>query len=309
VIPAGLAAHPASASTAWPFGLSTACRIQYLYDAAETGLTAAVIRALEVRGQESAANAAKAGIQIQIEMSTTPTSSVAANTIFAANRGANHAIAYLRKPTSIAATTSGYVGGWSGPLVMDAPFLYLASQGNLLIEYDVASQPSTGWNIDCVYTAVAVHTPVGTGCSGLVSSATGGLLGQTLTWSLTGGPAGVPGALLLGTLELPVPIPVPGSAGCMLYQDIALALGTTLSSAGGASTMLPVPNSSWLRAQPVYGQFACLDATLSWILTAGARRTSLGGNFGVTRIYDTSSNTTVTGTVQQYCALVTRLHH
>src|SRR5687768_9590744 len=94
VIPVGLANVPASSSTAYPFGLGASSRIQYLYHASETGLgTPILIRSIDLRAQETSANAAKANVDLQIELSTTAITPATATTTFANNRGTNHAIA------------------------------------------------------------------------------------------------------------------------------------------------------------------------------------------------------------------------
>ena len=88
VIPATFATTAAGSSTNFPFGLSTACRIQYLYGAQETGLAApVVIRTINVRANENAVNASKANIDLQISLSTTPVTVGTATGTFASNHG------------------------------------------------------------------------------------------------------------------------------------------------------------------------------------------------------------------------------
>ena len=55
VIPDSFANTEAAASTGWPFGLGTPCRVQYVYGAAETGFTSPVlIRSLNLRANNIA---------------------------------------------------------------------------------------------------------------------------------------------------------------------------------------------------------------------------------------------------------------
>src|SRR5262245_23635265 len=85
VVPASLTNAPGAGSSNFPFGLSTACRIQNAYGASETGVAALAIRAIEFRGNEGTSNVAKSSIMLQIEMSTTSANPVALASTFAGN--------------------------------------------------------------------------------------------------------------------------------------------------------------------------------------------------------------------------------
>ena len=309
VIPIGVTDTPASAVTAWPFGLSSACRIQYLYAAHETGLPpAAVLLALEVRGQESVANTPKTSIDLQIELSTTPVTPMAATGLFASNHGTSRTVVYTRKMTSLNATTAGRIGGWSGRMMFDAPFVYLAApNANLLIDYDVASQPASNWQTDTTYLPLAVHATLGSGCGGLQITSAGGLVGNLLTFDLTSAPPNTPAAVLLGQNELPVPLPVPGNPACSVYQDFPFVIPTTVTPSGNARFGINVPMNDYMRGQAVYCQFA--TALGGQLVTSASRRVFLGGQWDTARIYNTMTNLGASGAVQQGVGLVTRLHY
>ena len=150
-----------------------------------------------------------------------------------------------------------------------------------------------------------MHATIGTGCNGLVASSTGGGVGATLTFTSTAGPANAPAVLLIGVMELPAPIPVPNSPACFVFQDFPALLPTTLSAAGAGSVVIPVPMSPAFRSQTVYGQYAVVNGQR--IDTAASRRVTMYGVHDTARIYNLTSNTSLTGSVQQSVGLVTRL--
>ncbi len=308
VIPRWLTNSPGSGDTNWPFGLGAACRVQYLYEAGETGLTAArTITAFEVRGEQGVANLAKSNIDLQIEMSQTPTLMATMSNTFANNRGTNHTVVFARRLVSMPATAAQIIGPWTPPFVLDAPFTYDPTGGDsLLIEYDVLSQPAGTWRVDCAWSATGVHTAIGTGCNGVGSTSSGGQIGGNLTIGCSGGTANAPGALLIGAQEWPVPIPVPNAPGCFSFTSLEVVLPVTLSATGIFSYVIPVPNQQNLLGGPVHGQYAVVNAGFT-IDTSPSRRVFLTDLDQVGRIHNTTSNTSLTGTVQTRVALATRL--
>ncbi|HLU40526.1 MAG TPA: hypothetical protein VK081_14170 [Planctomycetota bacterium] len=306
VIPADFATTEAGSSTAWPFGLGSACRIQYLYGAGETGLNAPVtIRSLNLRANGGAANVAKNNIDLEISLSTTSVTVGTASTTFANNHGPNLTVAYVRKMTSVQATMATTPGQYTGPLMLDVPFPYDPAAGNLLIDYDIASQPAGTWTHDTPFTTAGTHTAVGTSCGGLSASSTGGVLGGSLTLSMSGGVANNPAVLLVGTTVLPTPVPVPGSPGCFLYQDFPVTIPMPLSATGAASLPLSVPPLSFYRGAVILSQWGAANASLG-IETTQTRQSTLA-SWVVLRVHNTSSNTSPTGTVQNYVGIVTEL--
>lgn len=308
VIPRWLTNSPGSGNTNWPFGLGTQCRVQYLYEAQETGLGGPrVISAFEVRAEQTANNAAKSNIDLQIEMSQTPTLMSTLSTTFANNRGTNHTVVFARRLVSMPATSSQIIGTWTPPFVLDAPFTYDPTGGDsLLIEYDVASQPAGTWSVDCAWSAAGVHTALGTGCNGVTATSTGGQIGGNLTIGCGGGTASAPGALFIGTFAWLSPIPVPGSPGCFSFSSLDVVLPVALSATGTYSFVLPVPNQQNLLGGPIYGQYGVVNNSFA-IDTSPSRRIFLTDLDQIGRVHNTSSNTSLTGTVQARVALATRL--
>jgi hypothetical protein len=307
VIPDSFATTEAGSSTAWPFGLGTSCRIQYVYGASETGLSApVVIRSLNMRANGTSTNVAKVGVDLQITLSTTPVTIGTASTTFANNHGANASIAYVRKLTNVAATVPSMpVGQFSGALALDVPFTYDPAQGNLIIDFDVASQPIGAWAHDTPFTTVGTHTAVGTACGGLSANSTGGALGGLLTLSMTGGVANNPAVLIIGSTLFPTPIPVPGNPACLLYHDLAVLLPVTLSGTGTASLALTVPPQRSLRGAVLFSQWGAVNAALN-IDTTQARQSTLA-SWVVLRVYNTTNNASPTGTIQNYVGIVIEL--
>src|SRR5690606_7296105 len=160
------------------------------------------------------------------------------------NRGPNHAVVYARRLTNLPPTTPSFPGQYSGPLPFDAPVLYAPTGNALLVEYDVASQPSGTWPMDTPFTGAGPHTSIGSGCGRLTAMSTGCMAGNTLTRSLSGGIVGNPAAMLLGDLQLPAPLPLPAPVR-LLYQHALVTLRTSLASP--TSVVIPLPVARPLR--------------------------------------------------------------
>jgi hypothetical protein len=306
VVPADFAATGAASSTAWPFGLGNAIRVQYLYGAGETGLTApALIKSINTRANETSTNVAKTNVDLQISLSATPITVGTASTTFASNHGANQSIAYTRKMTNVNATAPMNPGQYSGVMPLDVPFLYNPAAGNLIVDFDIASQPAGAWAHDTPFTTAGTHASVGTACNGLAASSTGGALGGPLTFSMTGGVANNTAILVLGFGLLTTPIPIPGNPGCSLFNDIAFLGVVTMSATGTASVPFTVPPDPMLRGGNVYGQFAAVNGALNFD-TTGTRQVTLA-SWVVLRVHNTTTNTSPTGTVQNYVGIVIEL--
>lgn len=308
VVPRWLTNSPGSGDTNWPFGLATSCRVQYLYEASETGLLGPrTINAFEVRGEQNVANLAKSNVDLQIEMSQTPALMSTLSTTFANNRGTNHTVVFARRLVSMPATTAQIIGAWSPPFVLDAPFTYDPTGGDsLLIEYDVATQPAGTWRVDCAWSATGVHSALGTGCNGVNATSSGGQIGGNLTIGCSGGTANAPGALFIGTFEWPSPFPIPGSPGCFSFSSLDVVLPVALSATGIYSFVLPVPNQQNLLGGPIYGQYGVVNNSFA-IDTSPSRRIFLTDLDQIGRVHNTTSNASPTGTVQARVALATRL--
>ena len=156
-----------------------------------------------------------------------------------------------------------------------------------------------------VSAAHGVHASVGTGCGGLTANSTGGALGGPLTLSMAGGVANNPGVLIIGSTLFPNPIPVPGNPSCSLYHDLAVVLPATLSGTGTASLALTVPPQRSLRGAVLLSQWGAVNAAVN-IDTTNARQSTLA-SWVVLRVHNTSSNTTPTGTIQNYVGIVVEL--
>lgn len=308
VMPPWLARSPGSGTTNWPFGLDGPCRVQYVYDASETGLAApSSITAFELRAEQDVANSAKGSIDLEVAMSQTPTTMATLQAAFADNRGSNHAVVFARRMISLPATTPQVFGNWTPPFVLDAPFPYdPTTNQSLLIEYDVASQPSGTWQVDCAWSAPGVHFAIGTGCNGLSATSYGGRLDEDVQFIASGGEPGSAGALLLGVSEWPVPIPVPGSPGCYSFTSLDVIVPRTVGVTGLMWLAVQLPNDRNLLGQPVHGQLAALNAGLT-LDTTPSRRVFLTALDSVGRVANITSNTSATGIVQKLVAMVTRL--
>jgi hypothetical protein len=307
VLPKGLTNTPAAATTNFPFGNSTPSRIQYVYDAIEVGIASPTpILRLGVRAGSTMTNNAKVGIDLEIGIGSVQTPAAAMTTNFAANRGANHVIAYTRKLTNLPATTPAFVGQYCGPFPFDVPFVFTPGPGTgILIEYDIAQQPSGTWPMDTPFTGNGPHVPNGTGCGGFACTSSGGTVGTSVVFTATGGVPNNPAVLVLGDSDLPAGVPLPGAPGCFLWQNTLAFLNTSIGATNTVVT-IPLPQDPTLRGFGLRGQFASIGAQ-STLISTNSTRAVLFGQYGVTRIYNNSSNTAATGSIQQFVGIVTKI--
>jgi hypothetical protein len=301
VVPASYTNSPAPSSSAYPYGYTAPMRVQILYAASETGLSGpALLRGVEARANPTSTNPAKSGIDLQITMSTSPFNRQTMTTTFATNHGANQAVVYTRKLSSVQATTPSFLGQGSGMLPFDAPFVYAPANGSLLIDYDVAATNTTTWSIQSAASSPTTgrHSTIGTGCNGMNLTSSGGGNGSSLTYTLTGGPANAQGVLLLGTAALPAPVPIPGSPGCFLYQDALIPWNVTLDNAGGYTLPVAYAANPALRGFTLFGQVGVLNTTFARVDTSQSRAVTLTDAHDGARCYFLGSNTSTTCTLQ-----------
>lgn len=306
IVPTTFANAPASSSTAYPLGSSTPCRAQYIYDPAELGFAApATLKSLEVRALQSGVYAAKT-LTLQIEMSTTSALPSAPSATFATNRGTNHIVVFNSKSVNLPATTSGFLGTWSGAMLFDTPFTYDPAAGNLLVEFDVSAIGATAWSQNVTFTAAGTHFTVGTACGAFAGTSSGGGINATLTYSASAGAPNAPAAFILGASELPVPIPLPGNPGCTVNETLDVTVPVTLTATGTGSQVFTVPNVPLYRGVSLWGQWVELNAS-NLLDSTVARRAVLQGVHAVGRCYSASSNTATSGTSQAAVGLILRL--
>lgn len=308
VVPSRYATTEANSYTAYPFGLGTQHKVQYLYDKRLVGVAGLAVQKIALRGQGGLAAAAKTGVDLEIAMSSTSTSPWAASGTFASNVGADYKIVFTRKLVNLPAQPSTPT---PAPFVtqfpLDQPFPYATALGNLLIEYTTYAIPAGSYSHDTSYTQAVVNVATGTAC-GLAMATTGGLATtatSTLNYNLTTGPASGTGVLLLGTQLLPAPIPLPFSQGCLVHQDVLLLMQKPLSATGTATFNIPLHYENFgltLQAQAV-----AADAGLTALVASPSIRTTIGGYDPHTRIYNLSNATSPTGTVQIGVGIVTEL--
>jgi hypothetical protein len=307
VVPAKYTTVEASSYTSYPFGLGSACRLQYLYDASLVGPTVVAMKEIAFRGNGGLANTGKTGVELEIKVSTTKTNPWAASSTFASNHGTNVSTVFTKKKINLPAQPVKTPNDFVTVFKLDKSFVYIRATGNLLIDYVVTGQPSGAYAHDTSFTSSAVNTVVGTACGGTNSSVTGGQklnATSTVSYNLTGAPANGVAIHLLGSAPLKTPVALP-LGGCKLYQNILLAIGVATNATGGATMIYPLPTNA--RDLSIHGQFVAFDSKLTKLVATQSNKTVLGGLDPHTRIYSTSSATNATGSIQLGVGIVTRL--
>ncbi|MEZ5987546.1 MAG: hypothetical protein R3F30_00160 [Planctomycetota bacterium] len=307
VVPAKYAKVEASSYTAYPFGLSGACRLQYLYGDDLFAVPIAPFSTISFRGNGGLAASAKTGVELEILCSTTKVSPWAPNSTFASNHDTTTLTTVFTKkkvnlPAQVATPTpANFVTSFP----LDAKYVYIRSNGNLLIDYIVHTGVSGSYSHDTSYTSSAVNTAVGTACTVSMSVAGGTSSNATsqLTYNLSGAPTGSAAVHILGSMALANPIPLP-YGGCNLYQDLLLLVPVPVTSSGTATVNYPCTG---YRDYEVYGQFLVVDPSGPKLYASQSYKTVIGGLDSHCRIYSTSSATATTGSTQLGVGIVSEL--
>ena len=306
VVPNLYANVEAGSYTAYPFGLASACRLQYLYDGSTITPVVMPITKIAFRGDGTVIGVAKTGVDLEIMVSGTSVTPWGASTTFASNHGPTPTLVFRRKLVNLPAQQSGSPPPFLATFPFDVPGLYIEPVApNLLIDYIVHALPSGQYTHDTSFTQAAQHTANGTAC-GITQSASGGSatsIGAFLTYTVTGAAVGAQALHLLGAALLPAPLPLP-LGGCSLWQDVLLASPMSLSSGRGTINYLLHYVHKGLV---VHGQAVAVDAALMRIDASQSHATTIGGYDAHTRIYHLSSSVATTGTIQVGVGIVTEL--
>jgi hypothetical protein len=306
VVPNIYATTEANTFTGFPFGLSSPCRLQYLYDSSLISVPAAAVRAIAFRGEGSMAAPAKSGVDLEIQMSATMTPWFMPSATFAANHGTNVATPFTRKMVNLPGQSgSATPAPFETRFPLDVAFPYLQPQGHLLIDYIVHAQPAGAYTHDTSYTFTPVFTPIGNAC-GLTQTVTGGsptALNTTLGYTTSGVPSGGPAFHVLGSQQLGTPIPLP-LGSCLLYQNLLLFSVMTVS---GTTASIQYPLHPNHKGFTVFGQTLALNSGFTQLTGSQSHQTLIGGYDPHTRIHNTTSSTSPSGTVQLGVGIVTEL--
>ncbi|MCA8969898.1 MAG: hypothetical protein KDC95_08955 [Planctomycetes bacterium] len=295
-IPSGFLTDAGASYTNYPFGLANS-RVQYLYDASLIVPPALPINQLEVRAHPSLTATAHTAT-IEIRISTSQSAWNAASTTFATNSGNDEVVTFTPKSVNLPGYASSTTPNWPTVFKLDKPFVYIKAKGNLLIDYLKSNGQSTTYPSNVVWNKAVASNTIGTPCKTANQSFTGGAAtstSTTLIFSLTGGPANGAAAQILSFQKLPQSVPLP-NGGCPLHVVPFLVFGVATSSTGTASVTYPTPvGTRSLTGPVVYSQWVGLGATWD---SSPAIEVTIGGYLPCCRIYNTSSATATTGSVQ-----------
>jgi hypothetical protein len=141
VVPAAAAAGDLPSSTTWPFDLAGAIRTLYVYDSAhftQQGVSAPiVISRIRVRANGTTASWLGDTIPtVTLDLSTAPLDFNAISATYNSNHGTDRAQVY-NGPVAIPAgsATTGAAGPWSVDCLLNPPFLYDPSGGDLTVDW------------------------------------------------------------------------------------------------------------------------------------------------------------------------------
>ena len=308
VVPSMYATTEANSSTAYPFGLTATSRVQYLYSKGLVAVPVMSIKQLATRNSNASTSTAKQ-VDLEVGMTTTATDWLASSTTFANNLGTDYKIVFTRKLINLPAqvATSPNPAPFTAIVPFDSQFVYVAVNGNLLIDYFQHATSVGSYNHDTSFTQTGAFTANGTACGGLNQTGSGGTastLTSTATFSFTGAPVGGAAVHALGSQLLANPVPLP-FGGCLLYQDILATTVVPISATGTGSIIYPL-SPNWKNAV-VYGQYVALDATVPALSASQSHKLVIGGFDPHTRIYNLTSNTSATGSIQLGVGIVTEL--
>lgn len=304
-MPAGYAKTEGSSYTAYPFGLGSPNRIQYLYHDSLAALPVMVVNQIAFRGEQNRAGVAKSGVELEIGFTTTTTEPINASTTFASNLGQDYTICFTKKTVNLPVQPgTGSPEPFVAQFKLDKPYVYNRLVGNFLVDFIITKLGTGSYSHDCEYSKSVTNTQKQASCGGPTQALSGGsATSATTTWTstLTGGPASGAGVFILGT-ELPAGLPLPG--GCKLHVNPLFNFAQVLSG-GSAKVTLPTPFP--LRGVTFATQWITLDSSFTTWASSNVYETELGGYLNCVRIYNTSSATSATGSTQLGVAVVFEL--
>lgn len=344
IVPSALSGVEGSSGSSVPFGTSQPVRFQCIYDAAELGWSGPrVIQSIHLRADNSGGGtqAQKGYVVCSVLMSTTSVTAATASATFADNWGSDATWVVTNLPVMLPAQPLV-----TGPrpcnidFVFQVPWAYgltptrpgAATPANLLIEIQIASQPTGTYRIDNL--GACQSAPIAFGNVGPACASAGnapialepGLSMQTgagFTWVVRNTEPNVLTMLAAnvtnqGTvLAQPLPValfdatnpalPPPamssllrfGAPDCWINLDPAVTLTAMASSAGVATFSLAIPANRGLVGTSLFAQALAYSQTANALLltTSSGQQSTVCGPLSVTRIYSFGSATAATGQV------------
>lgn len=302
-IPHGFATSGGVSYTHYPFGWHTASRVQYLYDASLVLHPVTQIRELAVRGFANQSGAQKT-VELEIRLSSTTARFDAASTSFAQNTGANVAIALRKTRVKLPGFAPSPVPKFTTSFKLDKPFVYIKLLGNFLIDYIVSAAVVGSYATNVVWDRSERVRTIGASCARAVQFIEGGrslTASSNLVFNLRSAPANSAAVHVFGLQRLAKPARLP-FGGCLLEIAPLLLRGRVTSASGTASAIYPTPLGTRTVSGPqVFGQWIVIGS--SWD-ASNANEVIVGGFLRCARVFNLSSATAPTGTVQVGAAIV-----
>ncbi|MBL9076506.1 MAG: hypothetical protein JNL08_03325 [Planctomycetes bacterium] len=323
VVPASHGAQEGTASTNVPFGRSTPVRVQCAYDAM---LFAApvVITAIAFRLDGGTA-ALQKQVEVELRMSTLPSSLVGMSLDFASNRGADETIVLPQQILTLPAQAASAVpNAFLPPIPLSTPFAYDPAAGALLIEIVVHAQPPGAYSLDVTYACdspdIGLGNNVCTQSNGLalqVQSASSQVMwGRPWIGRVTDAAPGSIVVFAAGTQDtgswggfvLPQDLGPAGAPGCVLGIDVAATWYSLALGDGSAQFPFTLTNSPTVLGEWIRFQAAVLDPTANalGLVTSQAKKVQICGWEPVARLWAGNTSATI-GTREIGLAPVVRL--
>lgn len=323
VVPATSTSVEGASFTSFPFGRSTAVRVQHGYGAALFTAQPIRVRKIAFRPDGSRALSAK-GVDIEVALGSIPKIGVL-DTVFAKNRGLDFTTVFSRRRISLPAIASA-----AGPrafaveLVLDKVFAFDPRNAGLLVEILVHGQQSGRYELDLDSSCTSARADFGLpGCPGsnqLVPRADCPTLalspGKAFTLRVARLRANDLALGFLGTresgiwqgLSLPAALDLYGAPGCALNTDIAVSVGSVVNALGELRLPGVVPNLPGLIGVWIRFQATALDAKANslGLSFSNAHKVQICATPPMSRVVATRVDATL-GTLELGLVPVTRL--
>jgi len=310
VLPGSHATLEGSSATNVPFGRSTPCRVQNVYDPLLFTLPVTISAlAFRVDGGE-AANPKL--VDCEVRMSTMSGGVLQMGATFAQNRGADETVVLPRQLLNLSAHGAGATPSAFLPsIALAVPFVYDPALGSLCIEIIVHGQPPGTYPLDLTYVCTSPEVTIGpVGCPQpgaaplrVESSTTQVMWGRPWVARVLDATPGSFTTLALGTVEsglwsgfvLPQDLVALGAPSCFLSIDVAGSFFQLAAGDGTATFPFVIPNNPamvgfWLRFQ---GAATNPGANALGVVTSQARKVQICGWEPVGRVWSSGTSASI----------------
>ena len=333
VVPWSLVKTDGNTASAYPFGYTTG-RTQQVIDGAALCSQTSVLMGLALRRDARGTNTYKARVvpSLKLSLGHTKVTPSTMSTTFASNRTGTMTVVFPAASFNLPPLPPSNPGTFSVKWSWKAPFIYMRSKGNLILEWEIPGTPgkseyfmdahgskslggrAANYGTGGVFAgkdpySVTCPSPSFLYPGGTISLAASGLKKAYTTVAIVG-----TSRTSFGSVSLPFDLGALGAPGNSLYARPTFLFSLPLSQSGGSfggGLSLPLPSDPWFAGAKFYGQvfFADKASNALGLVFSGGVELNLGlsappmqllGSYDANRTTGNMNKALPTGVVIQF---------